>query len=95
MEVQVNNKPTIRLISNSNNRLDILRPLLEFLVSKSMCKNDNGLYIVKSNLFPSQSTKEEKLFFYLQQDSAKKGFNYNCFNLRNHEKEEVHNTKEN
>ena len=73
----------IRMIDNREKRLDILRPLLDFLVHNKQAKNDNNLYIVRANLLsdPNKSIPE-RLFYSLQMNSASKGFVFNCYNFR-------------
>lgn len=75
---------SLRIIDNKEKRLDILRPLLDFLVSNQIAKFEKGLYIVKTELLcdPNRS-REEFLFYSLQTDSRVKGFTYNCFNFNN------------
>jgi hypothetical protein len=73
----------IRMIDNREKRLDILRPLLDFLVHNKQAKNDNNLYIVRANLLsdPNKSIPE-RLFYSLQMNSAHKGFVFNCYNFK-------------
>lgn len=72
----------IQIIDNRNKRLDIIKPLLDFLVSKKMAKNDNGLYIVQSSLVSRPITEAEQLFKILQEYSNRNGFQFNCYNFR-------------
>lgn len=75
------NSPTTRIIDNQKKRLDRIRPLLDFLATSGQLKKDNNLYIVKTQLLSNPNrTPEERLFFALQVDSARRGFTYNCFN---------------
>ena len=85
MVTEITDKIHIRVIDNSNKRLDILRRLLDFMVSQKLCWVLNDLYIIKANIIPTQySTKEEHLLSMLQQDSLRKGFYYNCFNMNDY-----------
>ena len=87
---------TIRVIDNKEGRLDKLKPLLSYLALHKKAKQDRDMYIVDVRLFadPNRS-KEEMLFFALQQDSALKRFSYNCFNFADVKtKQDVQNSQE-
>ena len=77
----------MRIIFNTDKRLDILQRLLSFMVNQKLCWTLNNQYIIKTNLMLNQiSSKEEHLFQAIQNDSLRKGFYYNCFNLNTDEK---------
>lgn len=73
----------IRIIDNRNKRLELIRPLLDYLANKNLAKKDNGLYIVNSSLMSRPITEAEHLFKVLQESSARSGFQFNCYNLKN------------
>lgn len=73
---------SINIIDNRNKRLEIIKPLLDFLVKNNAAKNDNGLYIVSSRLISKPMTEPEKLFKALQEQANREGHQFNCYNFK-------------
>jgi len=75
------NKINIRVISNTKDRLDVLLPLLNFLVVQDICGMLDNLYMVPVRLNSNNSNQADVLFNALQLNSNQSGFHYNCYNL--------------
>lgn len=74
---------TIRVITNTNNRLNSLISLFTNMSDRGVGKLTEDYYIVDTNRILSQkSSREAVLFNMIQRHNALKGFVYNCFIIR-------------
>lgn len=76
----------IRIIQNDNDRLEILRPILLYLVEQKQCKINNNMFITESTLSCNVQNNVQKLFYFLQLDSVKNGFSHVCYNIKHDKK---------
>ena len=79
--METTDKINIRVITNTKNRLNIFKDLLDFLCDNQVCGMLNNMYILPVNVTLTNNNPVELLFNALQLNSAQSNFMYNCFNL--------------
>jgi murein endopeptidase len=70
---------SINIITNTNSRLEPLKTLFLWMVSKNLGHYSNGCFITDSSLTVRPKTKEEQTFQVIQEYSKRMGHSFVCY----------------